>query len=242
MWNDHQALNFLANILLTGVLLATFYVVGTRVMTLPFFALREVWVEGFDPAESKRAALLHVQRDQIEQVLNNSLNGNLMTVDLETIQHAFMELPWIRSVKIFRSWPPALNVQVEEQTAMARWGARALVNTNGEIFNAVTENSQLPIFHGPANSSQLIARQYTVFNKLLRPIEQKVTEIMLTPRHAWHVRLDTGIKLKLGREKIESRLKRYVAVYAQYGEHLYQQEDSVDMDLRYADGFAIRMP
>ncbi|HRQ06415.1 MAG TPA: FtsQ-type POTRA domain-containing protein, partial [Nitrosomonas halophila] len=100
MWNDHQTLNFLANIMLTGVLLATLYVVGTRVLTLPFFSLREIRVEGVDHSQTVRVSLAHVTRGQIEQIMRNTADTNFMTVDLEALQAAFMELPWVRSVKI----------------------------------------------------------------------------------------------------------------------------------------------
>ncbi|CAD84906.1 cell division protein FtsQ/DivIB [Nitrosomonas europaea] len=212
MWNDHQSLNFLANILLTGVLLATIYVVGTRILALPFFSLREVRVEAMDKNRTGNVSLVHITRDQIEQVVRNSANGNFIMIDLKTLQNAFMELPWVRSVKILREWPPALNILLEEHKPLAYWEETALVNTNGEIFHAIMDNVRLPVFAGPDNSSRLITQQYRIFNKLLQPTGQTAIEIVLTPRHAWHVRLNTGTWLKLGREQIEQRLKRYVAV------------------------------
>ena len=241
MWNDHQALNFLANILLTGVLLATIYVVGTRVLTLPFFALREIRVEGISQIQPGYTGLMHTTRDQIEQVIHNTVHGNFMTIDLKALRNAFMELPWVRSVEILRSWPPALNISLAEHIPMAHWGEVALVNTNGEIFHAVADDTPLPVFTGPDKSSQLITRQYRIFNELLQSAGQTVMEVVLTPRHAWHIRLNTGTWLKLGREQIESRLKRYIAVRTQYDENLSQYGDTAYVDLRYADGFAVRM-
>lgn len=243
MWNDHQTLNFLANIMLTGVLLATLYVVGTRVLTLPFFSLREIRVEGVDHSQTVRVSLAHVTRGQIEQIMHNTADTNFMTVDLEALQAAFMELPWVRSVKILRDWPPALDVLLEEHVPLAHWGETALINTHGELFRAMTENAHLPVFVGPdVQSSHLITQQYQALNELLQPLGQSAQEIVLTPRHAWHIRLDTGTWLKLGRKHIESRLRRYVAVYQQHGESLTQQQTLAYVDLRYANGFAIRKP
>ncbi|WP_300085765.1 cell division protein FtsQ/DivIB [uncultured Nitrosomonas sp.] len=242
MWNDHQSLNFLANILLTGVLLATIYAVGTRVMALPFFSLKEIRVENMDKNPAGTTGFAYITRDQVEQVIRNSANGNFIMIDLKKLENTFMELPWVRSVKILREWPPALHILLEEHKPFAYWGESALINTKGEIFHAIMDNMRLPVFAGPDNSSQLIAQQYRYFNKLLQPTGQTATEIVLTPRHAWHVRLNTGIWLKLGREKVEQRLKRYVAVRTQYGENLDQYENSAYIDLRYANGFAVRIP
>lgn len=240
MWNDHQSLNLLANILLTGVLLAMIYAVGIRVMALPFFALREVRVEVMDKNQTGNMNLLHITRDQIEQVMHNSANGNFIMIDLKILQKAFMELPWVRSVKILRDWPPALNIQLEEHKPFASWGEAALVNTSGEIFHAIMDRARLPVFTGPDNSSHLITRQYHIFSKLLQPTGYTITEIALTPRHAWHVRLNTGTWLKLGRKQMEQRLKRYVAVHTQYHEDLDWYGHSAYVDLRYASGFAVR--
>lgn len=242
MWNDHQSLNFLANILLTGVLLATVYAVGSRILALPFFSLKEIRVEAMNENRAGNTSLAHTTRDQIEQVVHNSANGNFIMIDLKTLQNAFMELPWVRSVKILREWPPALNILLEEHKPLAYWGEAALVNTNGEIFHAILDNVRLPAFVGPDNSSRLITRQYRTFNKLLQPAGQIATEIVLTPRHAWHIRLNTGTWLKLGREQIEQRLKRYIAVRTQYNENLDRYGSSAYVDLRYANGFAIRIP
>lgn len=186
--------------------------------------------------------LIHTTRDQIEQIVRNSVSGNFMMIDLKTLQNAFMELPWVRSVKILREWPPAMNILLEEHKPLAYWGETALVNTHGEIFNAIMDNTHLPAFTGPDNSSRLITQQYHIFNKLLLPTGQTTTEIVLTPRHAWHVRLNTGIWLKLGREQIDQRLKRYVAVHTQYNESLNRHGSSAYVDLRYASGFAVRAP
>lgn len=241
MWNDHQSLNLLANILLTGVLLALIYTVGIKVLALPFFSLREVRIEAVDNGQVSNTNLMHVTRNQVEQVIQNSVNGNFIMIDLNILQKAFMELPWVRSVKILRDWPPALNILLEEHKPLAFWGEAALVNTNGEVFHAMMDNARLPIFIGPDKSSQLITQQYHIFNKLLRPTGYSIAEIVLTPRHAWHIRLNTGTWLRLGRKQIVQRLKRYVAIYRQYHESLDWYDNSVYVDLRYAYGLAVRV-
>jgi len=65
---------------------------------------------------------------------------------------------------------------------------------------------------------------------------------MLTQRYAWRIHLNTGTVLELGRNEIEERLIRYVSVYDHSIARLNQQESLVYVDLRYPNGFAIRMP
>lgn len=241
MWNNHQSLNFLSNVLIAGVVFAIIYVIGIRVMASPFFWLQQVRVEVMDSQASNRKQLTHITRNQVEQIVHNLAYGNFMLIDLKRLKKAFMELPWMRSVEIYRDWPPTLNILFEEHKPFAYWGETALVNTKGEVFHAAVENTALPVFTGPAKSSQLITQQYHVFSRLLRPTGYSITEITLTPRHAWHIRLDTGIWLKLGKKQIKHRLQRYVAVHMQHNEDMQAYADSAYVDLRYSNGFAVRI-
>lgn len=234
-------LNLFANMMFTGVILAAIYVLGTRVIKLPLFALKEISVEGMNANHSENAKLQHVTRQQIESIVLNEVRGNFLTVNLDALREAFKDLPWVRAAKIQRSWPSGLKVMLEEYTAFAYWGDTALVNRQGEIFRALTDEI-LPVFRGPTEeSTAVIIEQYEIFNKVLEPIKQRTAEIELSPRHAWLVRLENGTLLKLGREKIESRLRRYVSVYRQSIVNLNQSIPLDYVDLRYPNGFAIRM-
>lgn len=241
MWNNHRLLNVFANLMLTGVILAAIYVIGSRVIKLPLFALREISVEGMSTNHLEHAKLQHVTRQQIASIVRNEVRGNFFTVNLDVLREAFIDMPWVRAAKIQRSWPSGLKVMLEEYTAFAYWGDTALVNRQGEIFRALTDEI-LPVFRGPTEeSTAVIIEQYEIFNKVLEPIKQRTAEIELSPRHAWLVRLENGTLLKLGREKIESRLRRYVSVYRQSIVNLNQSIPLDYVDLRYPNGFAIRM-
>ena len=64
----------------------------------------------------------------------------------------------------------------------------------------------------------------------------------MTPRYAWRIQLNTGTVLELGRENIKERLERYVLVYGHSIARLSQDGPLAYVDLRYPNGFAIRMP
>ncbi|MGH8683974.1 MAG: cell division protein FtsQ/DivIB, partial [Nitrosospira sp.] len=76
------------------------------------------------------------------------------------------------------------------------------------------------------------------FSKLLRPLQQSIEQINLSPRRAWQVRLENGTILELGREQMEARLERYARVHDRSIAQLNQQLSYVD--LRYPNGFAVR--
>lgn len=241
MWNNHRLLNLFANMMFTGVILAAIYVIGSRVIKLPMFTLKEISVERMSANQLENTLLQHVTRQQIESIARNEIKGNFFTIDLDGLREAFKDLPWVRAVKVQRKWPSGLKVMLEEHSVMAYWGDVALVNKQGEIFRAVSDDI-LPVFIGPSEESvTVIIEQYEIFNQVLEPIQQRVAEIELSPRHAWLVRLENGSLLKLGREKIETRLKRYVSVYKQSIVNLNQSIPLDYVDLRYPNGFAIRL-
>lgn len=239
MWDNHHMLQLLANLLFVLVALAATYTIGSWVVNSPVFPLKQVIVSGTD---SSNGELKHVTREQIDKVVRSRVTGNFLTVDLDATRDAFEKLPWVRVANVRRHWPQTLEVTLEEQVVMARWGNEALVNIHGEVFDGAgaTVDGKLPVFIGLPESSRDVARQYVVFNKLLQPLQQHITQLNLSPRRAWRIYLENGTVLELGRDQMEARLTRYVSAYARSLAPLNRQLAYVD--LRYSNGFAVRMP
>jgi len=63
---------------------------------------------------------------------------------------------------------------------------------------------------------------------------------VLTARHAWQLRLGNGLHLMLGRdaELAEVRLRRFVEIYPS----VEKRKQHEYVDLRYPNGFALRVP
>ncbi len=237
MWDNHQTLDALAN-LLSGlaVLAAVYLVCEWAIRFLPVLPLTEVRITSAGSSDRGRT-LSHVTREQVSDVVSIEIEGNFLTVDLESVRSAFEKLPWVRVANVRRIWPQTLEVTLEEHAALARWGDSALVNTHGELFEAASDE-KLPVFEGPVDSSGEIARFYTVSSELLRPLDRRVDRVNLSPRRAWRIRLDSGTVLELGREQMEARLERYIRVIDRSAGLLDRQLNHVD--LRYPSGFAVR--
>lgn len=230
MWDKPAYLNAAANALFTIAALMVAVVVALLVARLPVFALREVRIDG---------PLTHVTRKQVEEVVRREFRGNFLTVNLAETRAAFGRLPWVRSVNVRRHWPARLDVALEEHVPFARWGAAALVNTQGEVF-AAAYDGELPLFVGPDGAAREIAIQYRYFRRSLEAIGEIPVEVQVTARRAWQVKLGSGLTIALGRESIEARLARFVAAHGRTLGRLGRRIDYVD--LRYANGFAVRIP
>ncbi len=230
MWDKPDQLNLVANALYALAGLASAYAALWYVVHLPVFPLREIQVLG---------APLHVTRAQISDLARTELDGNFFTLNLRAARAAFEKLPWVRSVTVRRKWPDRLEVRIEEHVPLARWGDAGLVNTQGEVFRAAYDG-ELPVFLGPPGSAKEIAIQYNFFRRALEPIGKKLAQVQVTARRAWEIRLAGGTTIELGRERVEERLSKFIAVYDRSLGRLQRRIDYVD--LRYANGFAVRIP
>ncbi|HYH43587.1 MAG TPA: FtsQ-type POTRA domain-containing protein, partial [Burkholderiales bacterium] len=160
MWDRPDLLNRAANGLYALAVVLFVYGLGWFVVHLPVFALREVRVTG---------DARHVTRAQVETIVKNELKGTFFTLNLPHLRGSFEKLPWVREVKLRRYWPDRLDVSVVEHVPLARWGKTALVNTQGEVFQAAYDGA-LPVFVGPAGTSKEIAIQYEFFRRNLAAI------------------------------------------------------------------------
>jgi cell division protein FtsQ len=241
MWDNAILLRKIANALIVFSVLAALYGAVYNVAHLP----------GLFPVRSVRLSVppQNISAAELLQVMRSEVRGNLVTVDIKRLRQSLEKLPWARSVSIRREFPQSLAVQMEEHQVFARWnnglrldGLRTgLVNQYGEIFFAESEQA-LPIFIGQSGTSAEIAQHYAQFNQQIAALGLSVEQIALSPRHSWQLRLSNGTVLELGREDMQQRLARFVAVQmTEDGRQRTENRNTVKyVDLRYRNGFAVR--
>ena len=230
MWNSVAALNRLSDLLFTAAALLVLYGALRLAVHQPVFSLNEVRVVG---------APGYVTLDQVEAIAQRDFRGTFFTLDIVRLRASFEKLPWVRKADVRRQWPDRVDVVIEEHKPLARWGSDALVNIHGEVFEAAYD-AMLPVFSGPTGTAYEIAIQYGVFKRELAVIGREPREVQLSPRRAWRVRLENGMTLEVGREQVAARLARFLNAYQHTIAPLGRRADYVD--LRYANGFAVRVP
>lgn len=234
MWNNPRLLNMLATALATTAFLALLYAGVQWLLRSSLFPLHEVTVMG---------RLAHTAREDVARATQGRLRGNFFAVDLAELRVALEALPWVRGVRVRRAWPDRLEVTLEEHVPLAHWGEDALVNSFGERFDARSD-AALPRLDGPEGTAPEVAGRFLRFGEILAPLGLKVTRVELTPRFAWRLVLDSGLHVELGRDvgehPAELRLARFAAAYPQTLAKIQQRHAYVD--LRYPNGFALRVP
>ncbi|HQS83056.1 MAG TPA: cell division protein FtsQ/DivIB [Thiobacillus sp.] len=230
-----------ARVLTWGALGLLAYGGASWVMAQPWFALRNIEV---------KTPVAHVTEAQIRLVAERQVRGTFFTVDLENVRNSMEKLPWVREARVERRWPDTLVVSLTEHVPLARWNDNALVNEAGEVFVAAAD-TRLPRLSGPEDSSDEVVAAYRRHHAALAPLGMAIDELRLSPRRAWRLKLDNGMTLALGREQTDARLTRFVALYPRlFGAQAAVSADApaaapmtpVTVDLRYPDGFAVRMP
>jgi len=230
MWDRPTLLNWIANLLFSLAVVMLLYSMLFVVLHLPIFPVKQVQVEG---------NLDHVNHEQIQLIVSKYLKGNFYTLDLQRTRAAFEKLPWARKVSVRRQWPDTIVVQIEEHQALGRWGGVALVNRHGELFQAASDE-QLPTFYGPGDAIKEVAQGYASFAQMLVDTPLQIQQLSLSSRRAWEIKTVDGRQMMLGREAAKQRLQQFVSAYRQQAS--IAESDWRYADLRYPNGFALRMP
>lgn len=231
MWDNPRTLNLAAGTL-CGIAVFVFALAAVLlVLRSPSFPVTAI--ELTHP-------LGNTTREEI-QAVSAHVAGNFFSVSPAALRAGLEALPWVRLASVRRVWPDRLEVTLEEHVAFARWGEQALVNTHGELFYGDTD-AVLPVFIAPSGRAQELMARHARFSRILAPLGATLERLVLTPRDAWELRLDSGLHIVLGRDadRAEARLARFVEAYpATLGRSSYRPDY---VDLRYPNGFALRLP
>lgn len=183
--------------------------------------------------------LKYVQKDELRTVIARHMQEGFLGMDVTAMREAIEAQPWVKHCSVRRSWPSTVVLSITEQEAMARWGDSGLVNTEGQYFQPSSSSipGGLAELSGPKGTTVAVTAHYRALQNSLSPLGLSISTLSLDSRRAWRMELDNGIKVMLGRNASESRMKRFIQVYPKL---LAPQLDAVArVDLRYTNGFAV---
>ncbi len=242
LWHQPAFLNLFADLLLVLATAALAWAALTTLQRLPLFPLRELVL-------TEKPGL--VSSAQLEHATRGAVSGNFFTVDLNAARGAYEKLPWVRKAVVSRQWPDGLKLMLEEHEAHARWrplgsssvNEGTLVNQQGELFVADTpapDLKRLPQFSGPEGSAPELLQRHGEFTLALAPIQRQVEAITLSPRRAWRLELDNGLRIELGRDQERHPLAERLARFVEHYDNIAARTGKLQtIDMRYPSGFAM---
>lgn len=235
MWDDARQLNAVAFLLFLVALALFAWAAVAWSVRQPAFAFGQVRIDG---------ALARANRAHIEAVIREELKGTFFTMRLDDARARLERVPWVRRVALRRQWPNRLEIAVSEHEPLARWNDNALVNSDGEVFNA-DYNGELPQFAGPEGTAGEMTARFREFGGVLGSLGVAIGAIRLSPRGGWQLQT-TGaqaLTVELGRSEPRDRLARFAAYYPKTVGALARAGTRIEhVDLRYRNGFAARVP
>nr|VFK52325.1 MAG: cell division protein FtsQ [Candidatus Kentron sp. TUN]VFK52762.1 MAG: cell division protein FtsQ [Candidatus Kentron sp. TUN] len=184
--------------------------------------------------------LREITEASLRSAISDHLERGFFSIDVAAVREDVLKLPWLKSVSVRRTWPESLYIAVVEHKAEARWYDGGLLATDGTLFQPLPNSypTALPILKGTPGIHAEMLRQYRELCLALRPIGRKIRQFTRAKRPIWEIELDNGLTIVLGNQNSVVLVEQFARVAAaMLGERI---DDVLRVDLRYANGFAVR--
>ena len=181
----------------------------------------------------------HVSREQLESILAEFGYASFFSYPTQVAERKIKQLNWVDSVKVNRIWPDTLKMVITEKEPVAFWNNH-LMTESGDLLSTeiILEAEQLPELSGPYDQQTDVLQSYKKLSKLLEGNGLKIAALKLSDNQAWEMTLTNGLVLRLGKNEIEQRLKRFCQAYPAV--FVGKQDQLSSVDLRYARGMAVQ--
>lgn len=220
--------------------LVKYALLGTLVIS-SIFALSQINISRYFPIKTVHVyGLQHVDQTEVQNLLMPLVNHGFFSINVESIKDRLLQMPWVATIFVRRTWPDQVDVTIIEKNAVARWNDESLLSDGGELFspNQNTYPAHLPLFKGPAGKQMMMLDYFNQMNRLFEPLHAKISYLELTPYLSWKLVLDNQITLQVGHKDILTRLGHFVKVYPKI---VGARATDVDyIDLRYPNGIAVQ--
>ncbi|MBT8420054.1 MAG: FtsQ-type POTRA domain-containing protein [Gammaproteobacteria bacterium] len=184
--------------------------------------------------------LREITEASLRKAVSPHLASGFFGLDVAAVRADVLKLPWLKSVSVRRIWPGSLHIAVIEHKAEARWHNGGLIAIDGTLFYPPLEScsADLPILDGVSGIHAEMLRQYREIQSVLEPMGRKVRRFTRTERPIWKIELDTGLTIVVGDKNPIVAVEQFArTATAVLGERI---DNVLSVDLRYANGFAVR--
>lgn len=181
----------------------------------------------------------HTPQAQLVERVNPHLQTGYLGLDLDAIKDSLEEEPWVLHARVERAWPRSLKVTIEEQSPIAYWGRKALLNHRGEIFvpESLPKQLALPTLNGPDAASVAVMRAYQLTAQLLGDTGIELSQFSLDEQGQWSAVTRDSVVIRLGREQPVQNMRRFLIVYREALSSRFAEVQQVDT--RYINGIAV---
>lgn len=188
----------------------------------------------------KIAANFHrISRQQLATTMSDYQEYSFFSLPTRDLQRSLQSFGWADTVNVRRVWPDTLSIKLVEKEPIALWN-KSLITTDGRVFRISQADGalELPALIGPNRQKNDILQIYQKLSKLLSSVGLNVAVLKLHENQSCDVVLTNGVKVRLGKQNLEQRLRRFCKAYQAVIAPRLAQVASVDM--RYERGMAVQ--
>lgn len=234
-------MNRLLTVWFTRLRQASFAVAVLAMVVLVAWGLEALYVRLDRPVTTVQieGELHYLTQEELQALVVPALDRGLLSLDLDQVRELVESHVWVAQASVNRNWPDQLNIAIEEEIPLARWGDSGFLNNRGQVLMLAANEqlSGLPTLAGDLSQSRLVMEQYQMLSRALASVDLRVAELVRSPRGAWSLQTQSGLALELGRDDQVERIKRFLTVWRK---GLQRQANEIEtVDLRYANGLAV---
>ena len=251
VWNSPKVMNSVSIFIFVGLVFYVSYLFFSMVLSHSYFDLKNVILV----VENNKTP--NVKKEDIYKIINESLNGTALNTDLEQISFRILNNLWVSDVVVRRIWPNKMLVRVKENKVVAVFNKQTFLTEDGNLTRIpLSEKSKIESngdcrlleLEGPMTAIPLMMKHSQLFGNSLSEIGLNLKTLRLTEQYSWEVETVNNLLLRFGVNYSDSpislRLKNFVRVYPKLKENFTNNLPSNDrikhVDLRYAQGFAVK--
>ncbi len=197
-------------------------------------------------------------RDALIAVVQEFTGAGFYSLDIDSVRRAVDELPWVAHARVSRVWPSRIEVRVEEHEPTARWNDDSLISKRLELFTPPQlqlDNpryaqwsevfSTLPLISGAPGRHGVLLDTFRDYEARLARVGLTIGVLNEDSRGSQTLELSDQVTVKLGYEKRDLRLNRFLDVYDRLAGSASTSIDNessrgpTTFDMRYSNGFAL---
>lgn len=184
--------------------------------------------------------LKHLDKNTLRPIIEPFAQTNLFLLDQKSLEEEVEFNPWVHSASLTSIWPDKVIVKIHEQKPIAFWGSDGMINEFGDVIDVdvPSQRGKLPMLYSPFDKGREMVQNYVKLRNWLKDFPVDVVAFTEDSRGSWQLKLANGLKVNIGRQEQERRLRRFVVGYRN---QLVGQVEKIDtVDLRYTNGFSVK--
>lgn len=222
--------------------------VSTSIIILTLVLFYELWIYIIKPVVFKPIANVHiisqsneVDNQSIEKIVSEYVeNNSIFTISVYSLMEDIQNTPWVKDVSFNRKYPDLIEIKIDYQKPIARWGENELLSDGNNIYSVsnIDNYNNLPVIYTNDTNKKNILNQYKVFNIAIKPLNHNIQSLTYSETGTSTIVLDNGVKINLGKDNYVERIQNLIAIY---NKELVNNFNTIDyIDLRYRQSVAIK--